>query len=182
MKDFNGQISVSDTNYTTMHSTDNYQASILLDFGKEIYGGVKISSAIRNSMKPIKLRVRLGESVTEAMSDIDILDNPDNPTNEHSMRDFTISAPWLGTFQCGNSGFRFVRIDLIDTDVDYNLRHVAAISIMRDDEQLGHFLSDNDRLNQIWQTGVYTVKLNMQEYLWGVIRLLILIFNGIQFH
>ena len=57
-----------------LHSTDNYQASILLDFGKEIYGGVKISSAIRNSMKPIKLRVRLGESVTEAMSDIDILD------------------------------------------------------------------------------------------------------------
>ena len=170
LKDFNGQISVSDTNYTTMHSTDNYQASILLDFGKEIYGGVKISSAIRNSMKPIKLRVRLGESVTEAMSDIDILDNPDNPTNEHSMRDFTISAPWLGTFQCGNSGFRFVRIDLIDTDVDYNLRHVAAISIMRDDEQLGHFLSDNDRLNQIWQTGVYTVKLNMQEYLWDGIK------------
>ena len=121
-------------------------------------------------MKPIKLRVRLGESVTEAMSDIDILDNPDNPTNEHSMRDFTISAPWLGTFQCGNSGFRFVRIDLIDTDVDYNLRHVAAISIMRDDEQLGHFLSDNDRLNQIWQTGVYTVKLNMQEYLWDGIK------------
>lgn len=167
---FSDQLSVSDNKYTELMSSDAHQASILLDFGKEIYGGVKISSAIRDCKDPVKLRIRFGESVTEAMCDINIPNNPQNPTNEHSLRDFTISAPWLGTVQCGNSGFRFVRIDLVDKDVKYNLRNISVVSIIRDDEQKGTFYSDNERINRIWETGVYTVKLNMQEYIWDGIK------------
>ena len=141
LNSFSDQLSVSDNKYTELMSSDTHQASILLDFGKEIYGGVKISSAIRDCKDPVKLRIRFGESVTEAMCDINIPDNPQNPTNEHSLRDFTISAPWLGTVQCGNSGFRFVRIDLVDKDVKYNLRNISVVSIIRDDEQKGSFLS-----------------------------------------
>ena len=170
LNSFSDQLSVSDNKYTELMSSDTHQASILLDFGKEIYGGVKISSAIRDCKDPVKLRIRFGESVTEAMCDINIPDNPQNPTNEHSLRDFTISAPWLGTVQCGNSGFRFVRIDLVDKDVKYNLRNISVVSIIRDDEQKGSFCSDNERINRIWETGVYTVKLNMQEYIWDGIK------------
>ena len=151
-------------------SSDTHQASILLDFGKEMYGRIKIFSAIRECKVPVRLRIRLGESVTEAMSDVNMPDNPQNPTNEHSLRDFTVSAPWLGSFQCGNSGFRFARIDLLDKDIKYNLRHVSAVSLIRDIEDKGSFCSDNERINQIWQTGAYTVKLNMQEYLWDGIK------------
>jgi len=168
--EFNDQLSVTDNKYTKLVSTDNHQASILLDFGKEIYGGIKISSAIREYKSPIKLRIRFGESVTEAMSDVDISDNPENPTNEHSLRDFTVSVPWLGSFQCGNSGFRFVRIDLLDKNLQYNLRNVSAISILRDAKEEGSFISDNNRINKIWATGAYTVKLNMQEYMWDGIK------------
>lgn len=167
---FSNQLSVSDNKYAELMSSDTHQASILLDFGKEIYGGVKISSAIRDCKDPVKLRIRFGESVTEAMCDIHIPDNPQNPTNEHSLRDFTILAPWLGSFQCGNSGFRFVRIDLLDKNVKYNLRNISAISVLRDDEEKGSFCSDNERINKIWETGAYTVKLNMQEYLWDGIK------------
>ena len=167
---FSGQLSVSDTSYATMMSSDTHQASILLDFGKEMYGRIKIFSAIRECKVPVRLRIRLGESVTEAMSDVNMPDNPQNPTNEHSLRDFTVSAPWLGSFQCGNSGFRFARIDLLDKDIKYNLRHVSAVSLIRDIEDKGSFCSDNERINQIWQTGAYTVKLNMQEYLWDGIK------------
>jgi len=167
---FSNQLSVSDDKYTQLISSDTHQASILLDFGKEIYGGIKIFSAIRDSKDPVRLRIRLGESVTEAMSDINISHNPQNPTNEHSLRDFTVSAPWLGSSQCGNSGFRFVRIDLLDKNIKYNLRNISAISIIRDDEQKGSFNSDNDRINKIWETGAYTVKLNMQDYIWDGIK------------
>ena len=167
---FSGQLSVSDTSYATLMSSDTHQASILLDFGKEMYGRIKIFSAIRECKVPVRLRIRLGESVTEAMSDMNMPDNPQNPTNEHSLRDFTVSAPWLGSFQCGNSGFRFARIDLLDKDIKYNLRHVSAVSLIRDIEDKGSFCSDNERINQIWQTGAYTVKLNMQEYLWDGIK------------
>ncbi len=167
---FSGQLSVSDTSYATLMSSDTHQASILLDFGKEMYGRIKIFSAIRECKVPVRLRIRLGESVTEAMSDVNMPDNPQNPTNEHSLRDFTVSAPWLGSFQCGNSGFRFARIDLLDKDIKYNLRHVSAVSLIRDIEDKGSFCSDNKRINQIWQTGAYTVKLNMQEYLWDGIK------------
>ena len=167
---FSGQLSTFDSKYTEMVSSDVHQASILLDFGKEYYGGIRISSAIRDSKAPVNLRIRFGESVTETMYDIYIPDNPLNSTNEHSLRDFTISVPWLGSFQCGNSGFRFVRIDLLDKNVKYNLRNVSLISVLRDDEQKGTFHSDNERINQIWETGVYTVKLNMQEYIWDGIK------------
>lgn len=167
---FSGQLSVSDTSYATMMSSDTHQASILLDFGKEMYGRIKIFSAIRECKVPVRLRIRLGESVTEAMSDVNMPDNPQNPTNEHSLRDFTVSAPWLGSFQCGNSGFRFARIDLLDKNIKYNLRHVSAVSLIRDIEDKGSFCSDDERINQIWRTGAYTVKLNMQEYLWDGIK------------
>lgn len=167
---FSGQLSVSDDLYARFMSSGSHQASILLDFGKEIYGGINIASAIRDSKAPVRLRIRFGESVTEAMSDVDMPHNPDNPTNEHSLRDFTVLAPWLGSFQCGNSGFRFVRIDLLDKDVQYNLRNISAISVMRDDVRKGSFSSDNERINKIWDTGVYTVKLNMQDYIWDGIK------------
>lgn len=170
MKDFKGQVSVADNNCTVMRSTGSHQAAVLIDFGKELHGGIKISSGMRESSRPLRLRVRLGESVSEAMSDVAPYHNPSNATNEHAMRDFDIQVPWLGSLECGNSGFRFVRIDLLDKDVDYLLRNVQAISVMIDDPEVGSFNCSDERLNKIWETGAYTVKLNMQDYLWDGIK------------
>lgn len=170
MNDFKGQVSVADNNCTVLRSNGGHQAAVLLDFGKELHGGIKISSGMRNSSRPLRLRVRLGESVSEAMSDVAPYHNPNNATNEHAMRDFDIQVPWLGSLECGNSGFRFVRIDLLDKDVDYLLRNVQAISVMIDDPEIGSFKCSDERLNKIWETGAYTVKLNMQDYLWDGIK------------
>ena len=86
-------------------------------------------------------------------------------TNEHSLRDFTLGVPWLGNVEAGNSGFRFVRIDLVEPDAELNLKAVRAILRYRDVPYLGSFRCDDERLNRIWETGAYTVHLNMQEYL-----------------
>lgn len=169
---FDGQLSTSRAGMCMLRSDDDKQASVLLDFGTELYGGIEIAAAIRGEKKPIKVRVRLGESVSEAMSDA--IDNSrpgmQSATNEHSLRDFTLEIPWLGTVEIGNSGFRFVRIDLMDKEVEFPLRAVRAIARYRDIPYLGSFKSSDERLNKIWETGAYTVHLNMQDYLWDGIK------------
>lgn len=169
---FDGQLTTHGEGMCVLRSDDEGQASVLLDFGKEIYGGIEIAAAIRGEQKPVRVRVRLGESATEAMSDV--IDNSvpgmGSATNDHAMRDFTLEIPWLGTIEIGNSGFRFVRIDLLDQEVDLPIRSVRGILRYRDLPYVGSFESDNERLNDIWNTGAYTVHLNMQDYLWDGIK------------
>jgi len=69
--------------------------------------------------KPVRLRVRFGESASEAMSDIE---PKQNATNDHAMRDMIVQVPWLGKLETGNTGFRFVRIDLLEDIWNYNLK------------------------------------------------------------
>ena len=169
---FDGQLSTSGAGMCVLRSDDEMQASVLLDFGTEIYGGIEIAAAIRGDKKALKVRVRLGESVSEAMSNA--IDNSvpgmNSATNDHSLRDFTLEIPWLGKIEVGNSGFRFVRIDLLDKEVDLPIRSVRGIFRYRDIPYLGSFKCDNEQLNEIWETGAYTVHLNMQEYLWDGIK------------
>ncbi len=47
---------------------------------------------------------------------------------------------------------------------------VRAISKYRDVPYEGSFTCSDERLNQIWQTGAYTVHLCMQDYLWDGIK------------
>ena len=169
---FDGQLTTSGEGMSVFRSDDEMQASILLDFGKEIYGGIEIAGGIRGDKNPIKVRVRLGESVTEAMSHC--IDNTipgmGSATNDHTLRDYTLEIPWLGTVEIGNSGFRFVRIDVLDNNVDLPIRSIRAIARYRDIPYLGTFNSSSESLNQIWEIGAYTVHLNMQEYLWDGIK------------
>ena len=119
------------------------------------------------SQKPVRIRVRFGESVSEAMCEID---GKNGATNDHAVRDFQLSLPWLGVAEVGNSGFRFVRIDLPDDSVELQLKEIRAIATYRDIPYKGSFRCSDERLNQIWQTGAYTVHLNLQEYLWDGIK------------
>src|SRR5690554_4539346 len=131
---FDGQLSTSGKGMCMLKSDDQKEASILLDFGSELYGGIEIAAAIRRDKNPVRIRVRLGESVSEAMSNTGDNSVPgmNSATNDHSMRDFTLELPWLGTIEIGNSGFRFVRIDLLDKGVELPIRSVRAIARYRD--------------------------------------------------
>ncbi|CAM3326396.1 alpha-L-rhamnosidase C-terminal domain-containing protein [Zobellia roscoffensis] len=163
----NGQVAVNDKNLFRFVSTENEKPGILLDFGKEIHGGVKISMGIRKSKTPLKLRLRFGESVGEAMSEIG---GRQNATNEHSLRDFIIEVPWLGSVEVGETGYRFLRLDVVDSGEDVPIKSIEAAFVYRNIPYLGSFESDDERLNEIWLTGAYTVHLNMQNYLWDGIK------------
>lgn len=162
-----GQADLIHQHFAKLISKEGEMPGILFDFGKEIQGGIQIVTDQPANQKPIRIRIRLGESVSEAMSDIDTIHGA---TNDHAMRDFIVQVPWLGVMEVGNSGFRFARIDLVDTDRELQLKEVRAIFEYRDIPYLGSFKSSDERLNTIWKTGAYTVHLNMQEYLWDGIK------------
>ncbi len=156
-----------DDPFCVLSSRDGKRPSLLLDFGREIQGGLQLVSVIGNVHRPVKVRVRLGESVSEAMSEI----TPENGgTNDHAVRDFMLEIPWYGVSEIGNSGFRFARIDLAEDDVVLPLKEIRAVFTYRDLPYLGSFRSSDRRLDSIWMTGAYTVHLNMQQYLWDGIK------------
>ena len=162
----NGQADLFDGQITRIKNGTTGKASLLLDFGRELQGGIQMVTG-RSSQKEVKVRVRFGESVSEAMCDI-ALEN--GATNDHAIRDFQLTLPWLGVAEIGNSGFRFVRIDLEEPNVELSLKEIRATFGYRNIPYLGSFQSDNERLNEIWMTGAYTVHLNMQEYIWDGVK------------
>lgn len=135
--------------------------AILLDFGRELHGGIRIETPMTSSGRPARFRVRFGESVSEAMG---------QPSNDHTIHDDEMLVPWFGYQEVGNTGFRFVRIDRLDADGAVDLRRVRAVFIYRDLPYLGSFQCSDQRLNRIWDVGAYTVHLNMQDHLWDGIK------------
>ncbi len=170
LQPYSGQITLSSPAACTLRHQGE-APGILLDFGRELHGGVQIAvsdlQATTKESKTVRLHVRFGESVSEAMSD---LGGEKNTTNDHAVRDQTCLVPWLGTHEIGNTGFRFVRIDLADPNTTVSIKSVRAVFIYRDLPYLGSFRCDDARLNRIWDTGAYTVHLNMQDYVWDGIK------------
>lgn len=146
---------------------------VLLDFGFEMQGGIQIVTNLWNCGPDNRatVRVRFGESAMECMSE----SAPDKrgekcATNDHAIRDSIYKLSWLGMTEIGNTGFRFVRIDMLDKDVALPIKCVRAKFQYRDLDYLGTFECNDERINDIWKTAVYTVQLNMQEYVWDGIK------------
>lgn len=166
LKEGNGQADFMERVHCDMKSTRRQHPAILLDFGRELHGGLQLVTGMGCS-HDARIRVRFGESVSEAMCEID---GKNGAGNDHAIRDQEVILPWFGVKEIGNSGFRFVRIDLIDNNTEISLKEVRAVALYRDVPYRGSFKSNDDRLNQIWQTGAYTVHQCMQEYLWDGIK------------
>lgn len=167
LKKGNSQADLTNSDMCILENKKDGKASILLDFGKELHGGIQIITGIWPGNKPIKVRIRFGESAGEAMSDVG---GKGGATNDHAIRDLETILPWLGTADFGNTGFRFVRIDLLEDNVKLYLKEVRAAAKYRDIAYKGSFNSSDTLLNKIWKTGAYTVHLNMQDYLWDGIK------------
>jgi len=157
--------------FCAMTTTDKDTASILLDYGRELHGGLQLVMGGSSRREPSLVRIRFGESVGEANSNTW---NSDwlmgFSTDDHAKRDIVMEIPRSGLIEIGNSGFRFVRIDLLQPNTTINLKEARAIFRYRDLEYLGSFHSSDPRLDAIWMTGAYTTHLNMQEYLWDGIK------------
>ncbi|GAB6011967.1 alpha-L-rhamnosidase-related protein [Viscerimonas tarda] len=167
----NSQPEMGARNTCMMTSTANETASILLDYGKELHGGLQLVMGGSSRREPSLVRIRFGESVGECNSlAINYEWKVGFSTDDHAKRDIVMEIPRDGMIEIGNTGFRFVRIDLLQKSTTIRLKEARAILRYRDIPYLGSFKSSDERLNQIWLTGAYTVHLNMQEYLWDGIK------------
>ncbi len=131
--------------------------SILLDFGQEINGGISIhfGPPIEDCWK-FKIRIRFGESVSEAMN---------NPDTEHALHDLTLEMSAFGKQEIGNTGFRFVRIDFLEKNCKINLQHIKAVALELPLEYKGSFECSDKLLNDIWKISARTVHLCCQDYI-----------------
>lgn len=150
---------LGDVNFCTFKAG----SSVVLDFGKELSGGVDItvheSAGVDSS-----LRITFGESVMESMSDI----GEQNASNDHSIRDSVVKVSKYSNFRVGQTGFRFVRIQTVSGEVQ--ITGVRGVFEYRDIPYRGSFECNDTLLNNIWHTGVHTIHLNMQNYLWDGIK------------
>lgn len=151
--------------------TNKKQTSIILDFGKELHGGLRLITGTGSKITT-HMRIRFGESVGETCSET--VENSSGEhgysTNDHTQRDILTSVSRYGTVEIGNTGFRFVRIDILEPNARINLKEVRAVARYRDLPHAGSFRCSDSRLDSIWQTAAYTVHLNMQENLWDGIK------------
>ena len=147
--------------------------AIVLDFGRELHGGVQLGMS-PGGTSGARLRLRFGESVAETMS---TAGDGKHATNDHAMRDFELSVPQFGSIEVGNTGFRFLRIDLV-TAGEVGFEFVRAVSLMREMEKKGYFRSSDERLNRIFDTSVRTVHLCCQDYIWDGIKRDRLVWTG----
>lgn len=133
---------------------------VCLDFGRELSGGVRLVSGGVLS-RVVRVRLRFGESVSEAMN---------APRNDHAMHDTLLDLPAYSTTFFGNTGFRFVRIDLVDPGSRLELREAGAFVELRDLAYRGWFRCSDPLLNAVWDASVWTVHLCMQQFLWEGVK------------
>lgn len=137
---------------------------VVLDYGRELCGGIRM--IVRSAKTPTRWRVTFGESLSEACSSV----GEQNATNDHSPRDFEIQTSNMSDLKFGQTGFRFVRLELLE-DTAALLQSVFAISYLPIFHSEAKIVTNDNLLNDIIDTAAYTLKLNFQNgYIWDGIK------------
>lgn len=165
LKDKPLQIDLFETETTELSNDGNGNAYIVLDYGVELCGGVRLLIYKANGRSP-RLRLTFGESLTEALSKV----GRKGATNDHAIRQFDIPANRLSDQEWGNTGFRFLKIELLGKDSFVSFKAAPAVFTYRDYKYIGSFKCSDERLNRIFDTAAYTCHLCMQNMLWDGIK------------
>ena len=144
---------------------DSSSAAVAAKYALVNFGTAEPRPQEVGMLEPNAWGLRFGESVAEAMSEI----GEKGATNDHALRDLTVDVPTCGTLTVGDTGFRFLRLDLL-TSGALGLDFVRAVSLMRPMSRLGSFRCSDERVNRVFETAVRTVHLCCQERLWDGIK------------
>ncbi len=149
-------------------------AGVLLDFGFEFMGGLRLlthwvnggQELNGNTLPGAKVRISFGESVSEALSTL----GTKGAGNDHSPRCITVDVVTLSDLEFGQSGYRFVYIELLTPNTELTLKNAVASVIYRDLEYKGTFECNDALLNKIYDVAAWTCHVNMQNLLWDGIK------------
>ena len=141
--------------YTTMFEENEY---VILDFGVELCGGIRILTYLASN---VPVRIRFGESLTEACSE---LGGKTNATNDHSLRDFTVNLQNYSDMTFGQTGFRYVRMDFYGKA---EIKSMVAVSKTVKNKVLYVYKGDDARIKEIYTAAKRTVDLCISSgYVW----------------
>ena len=136
---------------------------VILDFGKEICGSLRLLA--HSSQGSQKLKITYGESVSEAMSEI----SEKGATNDHAVRDYVYFIPPFSDTCFTNSGFRFVMLKSVDSEI--TIKNAVVIPTVYDKPFKGKFECDDKLVNKIFDTAAYTLRLCLQNgMIWDGIK------------
>ncbi len=139
-------------------------ACVLLDFGKELCGGVRILT--REVPTTTHIRITFGESVSEACASLGVK----NAGNDHSPRDMEVVISSLSDLEFGQTGYRFVRITLLD-DCSWDVLSIYGTCTLPKLQQEMTLVTSDPLLNKIIDTALYTLKLCWQNgFIWDGIK------------
>ncbi len=132
------------------HPSGEFTPGITLDFGREVVGRVEIVS---DTDSPITVSIAYGESLGE-------LDN-----EPYLGTDILHDTP-RGTAAGPKSAFRYARIRFLAGPAVVKFSAIRLEAIYYPVHYQGSFESSDAMLNRIWETGVYTTHLCMQDDIW----------------
>ena len=160
------QIGLNENDLCTLSNDGGENAFLVLDFGREIHGGIRLLNFVSEKTAYPRVRLTFGESLSEAMSAV----GQKGACNDHSVRDFEIPLPSYSDQEWGQTGFRFVKIELCEQDAGISLKSAHAVFIYRDLEYKGSFRCSDEKINKIYDTAAYTCHLNLQHMVWDGIK------------
>ena len=152
------QIGLAERNTTFFDVKD----SLILDFGEEVSGGIRILTYFGVD---VPVRIRFGESLTEACSE---LRGVQNATNDHSLRDLVIHLQNYSDMSFGQTGFRFVRLDF---QAPVHIKCiVAAVEVSKRTPKYV-YNGDDVRIREIYDAAKRTVDLCVSGgYVWDGVK------------
>lgn len=143
----------------------------ILDFGKEMNGGIRIITGSMTRFdgaksNSTKIRIRFGESLTECCSKI----SEKGATNDHSARDFEAVIGSFANVTFGNTGFRFVRIDLLE-DVSIGIQNVFCENYILVKKPVYQYNGNDKLVKDIFSVAKRTVDLCAAgDYIWDGVK------------
>ena len=165
------QIDLFENNVLSVNANGGY---IILDFGKELCGGIRILTVETGSVKGATVRIRFGESVTECCSEI----GEKNSTNDHSPRDFSYLLVAASDVTVGETGFRFVRIDF-PAGVAFKIKSIVAINNILKLPLKNKYKGNDKLIKNIFDVAKRTVDLcSSGDYVWDGIKRDRLVWSG----
>lgn len=154
------QIGLNEQSLTAMENGDY----VILDFGKEYAGGLRILTFSVGGEG--KAKIRLGESVSEVLHGV----GECGATNDHATRDLTVKLENYSDMTFCNSGFRFARVEIPEGS-SAQIKSILLKSDVFEKPFTGSFRCDDKLVNDIFRTAAYTVRLCLQNgMIWDGIK------------
>ena len=131
----------------------NGKGSLILDFGKEMNGGIRIITGVVDG-NSTQARIRFGESRSEIETEIGYK----NATNDHSPRDFMATISGFSNVVLGETGFRYVRIDFLENKKVF-IQNIFCINKMLSKHAKWIYNGADAKIGDIFKTAKRTVDL-----------------------